>query len=372
MTRLYVAAGGGGDALAAAILHSVIAGSDEPAVIATLAWDRLIIDPLPGPRSIDSFADLKVLGPRTWCVTAETHPVPPAGSALPRLAGEISATLIVLDPRLGARGLADQITDAVTLFKPEWVDIVDVGGDIVALGDEPKVRSPLADCLTLAACADLPVPTTVVVAGPGIDGELLEDYVLDRIMRQGEFFVRLQPADVAPYSRTFQWHPSEATALWAAASAGARGVVEVRDGSVQLTMTEHSANVYRSPHAAVFEAGRLAKELAGTTSFEDAEEVSRRVCGFSETDRERRKALDMARTAATGPGFGAIRERMAAVAEQAHARGVDFVTFRRLAEAMGLGPGQYERFRAHLIGRWPERCVAGLWSVNPALGAGCR
>jgi hypothetical protein len=363
VTRLYVAAGGGGDALAAAILHSVIAGGEEPAVIATLAWDRLIIDPLPGPRSIDSFEELEIHGPRTWRVTARTRAIPPAGSALPRLAGEISATLLILDPELGARGLAEQLADAVAIYRPEQVDIVDVGGDVVALGDERGVRSPLADCLILASCAERPVPVTVVVVGPGIDGELAQDYVLGRIAPTGHYLRRLEASDFAPFSGTFRWHPSEATALWAAASAGARGVVEVRDGSVHLTMTERSADVYQSAHADIFETGRLAKHLAGTTSIAAAEDVAREVCGFSEIDRERRKAKKFVRTATSVPSAETIGERVADVGRRARARGVDFLTFRRIAEAVGLGSGQYERFRATLVEHWPERCVTGLWSV---------
>ncbi|HEV2783174.1 MAG TPA: DUF1152 domain-containing protein [Actinophytocola sp.] len=364
--RLYVAAGGGGDALAAAILHSIFAKPGEPAVIATLAWDRLLVDPLPGPRSINSFAGLEILGPRTWRVTARTRAIPPAGSTLPRLSGEISPALIVLDPANGACGLAEQLRDAVTLFRAESVELVDVGGDVVARGDEAEVRSPLADCLLLAACADLPVPTSVVVAGPGVDGELAQDYVLGRIEPDGQLLLRLEPAHVSPYRETFHWHPSEATALWSAASAGARGVVEVRDGCVRLTLTDTSADVFRVPHGAVFRAGRLAQALAGTRSFAEAEDVARRVCGFCETDRERRKAAQLTRTALSAPQPDLGEERMAAIGAQARARGVDFITFRRLAEAVGLGPGRYEAFRAEMIRRWPERHVAGLWSVAPA------
>src|SRR4030095_14530419 len=51
MSSLSVAAGGAGDALAAAIVHRAL-GHRAPALIATYAWDRLAIDPLPGPRGL--------------------------------------------------------------------------------------------------------------------------------------------------------------------------------------------------------------------------------------------------------------------------------------------------------------------------------
>ena len=46
---LYVAAGGGGDVIGATILHAAIGSPDEPQ-IATFSWDRLLVDPVPGPR----------------------------------------------------------------------------------------------------------------------------------------------------------------------------------------------------------------------------------------------------------------------------------------------------------------------------------
>ena len=42
------------------------------------------------------------------------------------------------------------------------------------------------------------------------------------------------------------------------------------------------------------------------------------------------------------------------------------MTFRRLAEAVGVPAGQqeYERFRAQLVRRWPQRAVVPVWSVR--------
>ncbi|MGH9217468.1 MAG: DUF1152 domain-containing protein, partial [Acidimicrobiales bacterium] len=50
MGALFVAAGGGGDAITAAVLAPILSASDQPPVIMTYSWDRLLIDPLPGPR----------------------------------------------------------------------------------------------------------------------------------------------------------------------------------------------------------------------------------------------------------------------------------------------------------------------------------
>ncbi|MEV0438494.1 DUF1152 domain-containing protein [Streptomyces spectabilis] len=87
MKRLIIAAGGGGDAVAAAMLHAALyAADDEPALILTYSWDRLIIDPVPGPRAPSDFTGLHQLTPHVWAVPGTTTPKPPHAATLPRLA----------------------------------------------------------------------------------------------------------------------------------------------------------------------------------------------------------------------------------------------------------------------------------------------
>ena len=182
MADLYVAAGGGGDALAASIIHRALGGRD-PAVIATYAWERLAVDPVPGPRGADDFVGLERLGQGTYAITPTTTPKTPSGSTLPRLAAEIGDGLELLDPTHGAVGMQGQLNELIDLYQPTHVDVVDVGGDALATGHEPGLRSPLADALALAACARIRVQTHLLVAGPGLDGELSETDVLKGLIR---------------------------------------------------------------------------------------------------------------------------------------------------------------------------------------------
>ena len=80
-----MAAGGGGDAITSAALSRALNLTD-PLVIMTYSWDRLMIDPLPGPRSAADFTGLRYLGPHTAEILPDTQARPPAGSSLPRLA----------------------------------------------------------------------------------------------------------------------------------------------------------------------------------------------------------------------------------------------------------------------------------------------
>ncbi|WP_199484766.1 DUF1152 domain-containing protein [Actinomadura craniellae] len=360
MTRLYVAAGGGGDSLAAAIIHT--ATSTEPAHIATLAWDRLLIDPLPGPRSPSDFTGLRRLGEHVTTITSDTRPIPPAGSTLPRLAAEIDATLVLLDPTGGATGLRTQLRELASSLAAPRAEIIDVGGDALAHGDEPGLRSPLADALALSACQDIGIPVDVLIAGPGLDGEIPEDQVLARA--GDRIATRLHRADAERHAHVFDWHPSEATALLAAAARGARGTAEIRDGGLPVALTEHSSDVHRLALTRALAINTPAQALRHTTSLHQAEETMRTLCGFSEIDYERAKAT---RTPPAGPTAITkdIDDEARAYERDAAARGIDFLTFRRLAEVLNLSATMTGHLRAHLIATRPAHHLPPIWATRP-------
>ncbi|MGW2849339.1 DUF1152 domain-containing protein, partial [Streptomyces sp. NPDC001274] len=158
MTRLIVAAGGGGDAIAAAMLGGALYGDSGRTVIFTYAWDRLLIDPLPGPRGAADFRGLEILTPSVRSVPGTARPIAPAGSTLPRLAAELPHTFALIDPCRGAEGVTRQLEELVNHLKPESIDLLDIGGDVLARGDEPTLKSPVADALALAACCQVNAP----------------------------------------------------------------------------------------------------------------------------------------------------------------------------------------------------------------------
>lgn len=365
MNELYVAAGGGGDVLAATIINAALRRPRNRTVIATYAWDRLLVDPLPGPRGLNDFDGLRRLSDHIFRITSSTKPVPPAGSTLPRLAAEVTPLLMLLDPYGGARGLARQLADAVSYFGVDRVHLVDVGGDILARGNEPSLRSPLADALALAACADLPAEVDVLVTGLGLDAELDEDYAHDRLGANPHVHTRLLAEHVKPLATTFDWHPSEATAMLAAACMGARGKAEVRDAGTTVTLGDGTATVYRVPLAHVLGGSPLARLLCDTTTFDQVEEAVRTICGFCEMDYERAKAKRLGDEPPRPLSWAEFEHRLGVFEDGARERGADFVTFRRVAEAIGRPEGGYEAMRRNMIERWPERFAWPIWSLTP-------
>lgn len=333
MRTLIVAAGGGGDAITGAALAGTL-GTTGPLVVMTYSWDRLMIDPVPGPRTAAEFDGLHQLAPHVLEVLATTTPIAPAGSSLPRLAAELPARLLLLDPGGGAVAMAQQITAAVEFFQLDDIALVDVGGDALTDGADTGLRSPLADQLALAACVRTGIPTRLLIAGAGLDGELPAAVVGQRLAQlDAQSLPALDEQAIASVRHVFDWHPSEASGLLAAAAAGRRGRVEVRDAGDHVDMTDATTAI------SAVDAGRAAHStpatrLTETKSLEEAEQIIRDATGISEIAYETKKAERLADRQAHEP-TAADLPALDGFADDARTHGAAFVSVRRLSELLG-------------------------------------
>ncbi|MCX5040073.1 DUF1152 domain-containing protein [Streptomyces coelicoflavus] len=185
MSDLYVAAGGGGDPVGTLIAARALGGDAAgPPPIATYAWERPEVDPTATALGDGDFEGLVRetgdAGDGFAAFTPATRVRPPAGSTLPGLARDLPARLLLLDPAAGLRALARRL-GSMAAAAGGRIRVVDIGGDILTHGDEPGLCSPFTDALTLAACHLTGIPTTVHVAGPGLDGEIEERTLLERL-----------------------------------------------------------------------------------------------------------------------------------------------------------------------------------------------
>ncbi|MET9834835.1 DUF1152 domain-containing protein [Streptomyces sp. NPDC006385] len=363
MTRLIVAAGGGGDAVAAAMLDAALYGGDGRAVIFTYAWDRLLVDPLPGPRGVADFTGLEPITPAVWSVPATARPIAPAGSTLPRLAAELPHTFALIDPHHGVEGVTRQLEELVSHLEPESIDLLDVGGDILARGDEPTLKSPLADALTLAACCQVNAPIRLLIAGPGLDGELSSDDLRPAL---GGVTHTLTAKDVEPISAVLEWHPSEATAMLAATARGVRGTCEVRDAGLPVPLTDEGAAVHEVDLDEALSRNSLTRAIMTTATLDEVEAHSREVCGFSEIDYERNKAAWLKEQPPVELDAEAVLARLDQFEAEARSRGVTHTTFRHITEALNLDGSQRDALRQLLISSRPEQYDAPLWHIAAA------
>lgn len=343
MRTLFVAAGGGGDAVAVLLVRRLLApDEDGPALVSSCAWERLRIDPVPGPRPRSDFRDLALVDGVAAEVTGRSDTIPPGRSLLPRLASEANARVFLHDFEGGAVGLAQQLQHLVAALEVDRLVVVDVGGDIVGRGHESALLSPLADSLTLAACFHLSIPTTVAVVGPGVDGELSATYVHETLQlvgasRTGSVSIR----DVDQIRSLLRWHPTEATTIAAAAALGVRGAVDMRRGLTPVPMDASSAAVW-SVDRPKPDAFPIAQALMPTISLAGAEDVVRRVA-VNELNYERQRSDRRNSAPPTA---------LATFAEASRAAGATHATTRRIVEATRSDPSDWPPVRVEGLGLW--------------------
>jgi hypothetical protein len=167
-----------------------------------------------------------------------------------------------------------------------WPGVLNEVPEVLAQGDEPTLKSPLADALTLAACCQV-APIRLLVAGPGLDGEISPD---DLRPLFGTLVHTFTAEGVDAISSILEWHPSEATAMLAATARGARGICEVRDAGLPVPLTDEGPTVHEVDLDDAVSRNSLARAIMTTATLDEAEAYSREVCGFSEIDYERNKA----------------------------------------------------------------------------------
>ncbi|WP_327095918.1 DUF1152 domain-containing protein [Nocardia vinacea] len=328
MTALAIAAGGGGDAVTAAVLAEKLPDLGVSAIM-SYSWDRLLIDPVPGPRSRADFHGLIDHG--TVAEVPQTAGLRVGQSTLPRLARHIAQPLLLMDIQDGVVGFAAQIVSAAVAFGADEVVVIDVGGDILAEGHEGGLRSPLADSVALAAAVRSDLPATVLVAGIGLDGELsCADLQLRLEILGAEQEAVLEPADVGAFEGIWSWHPSEANGLVAAAANGWRGDVETQRGSI-VQLADAATYVYRVAADAVASAS-LAELVASTTTLGQIEDLLRERRGYSDIDVERDKLANRFASHPPMPDVLSLIDRYAA---EAAGRGIDALTIRRVIELAG-------------------------------------
>src|SRR3954454_1879876 len=286
---LLIAAGGGGDVIGAVMVAESLGLTQRDASVATLAWERLLVDPVPGPRSTNDFKGLLQRG-NTFEVLPTTRTCEPYGSLLPRLRRDLGYQQFLLDPRAGVSGLVTQLQALEALLnEPREVWLVDVGGDVLATGAEAGLRSPLCDALTLAATTQLGGAPRLLVAGPGLDGELTPTEIQDRLRKSSATLVATLDAPSENVMSVLEWHPTEASALLAASADGIRGRVEIRDAGTPIDLTPQSAQLWSMPAVDALP-GSTAQDVLGTTSLSEAEQAMKGRLGWTELDHERRKA----------------------------------------------------------------------------------
>ena len=175
---LVIGVGGGGDVVGALAAARFLEFCGLAFVLGGLSWERFVFDPVPGPRMLSEVENVRVLHPRVWMANPNSQTKTGVFFAESRMAAAHGKEVLLVDINGGADEVVQGLEVAIKELRTDLVLGLDVGGDSLAQGNEPGLRSPLADSVMLAAYAELERRGHRAlwgVFGYGSDGELTVD-----------------------------------------------------------------------------------------------------------------------------------------------------------------------------------------------------
>ena len=279
---LVVALGGGGDSVAAHLIASDLIASGADAYVVSLAWERFVIDPLPGPRRCSELADLISIDDLVGEVTSRTSF--PSGARINQSVLVQSWPEIrhfILDPYLGVQGLIVGLKILGSYLGITKMIGVDVGGDVLADHPLPTIRSPLADAMLASSLYCVDPDTKIYVCGAGLDGEIPMEQMHIAISNhlQLNYVIGFYTAPLELVERLIsllrqRLINTEMTGLYLYAHQGMRGNVLVRDaGSIVTVGLDTTVGLIYSARAICEKINPLPIALCETTSIQEASNV---------------------------------------------------------------------------------------------------
>jgi hypothetical protein len=300
---LVVGIGGGGDVVGALATARFLEFLGLRFTLGGLSWERIVYDPVPGPRKLSEVRNVAAFHPFAWMANRDSQTDTGVLFAESHMAAAIGRDILLIDINGGVKGVVDGLEAAMDHLDTDLLAGIDVGGDSLAQGQEPGLRSPLADSIMLAACAELERRgrrTLWGVFGYGSDGELTVDEIeaaLSKLGAAGGLLGAwgLTPKIAVELEEVVKTVPTEASALPLECFRGAWGRRGIRGGQRSLKMTPLTTLTFFMSPSKVFDSlSRPAQALRSSCSLDEANDALHAIGIRTELDFER----DFQRTAA--------------------------------------------------------------------------
>jgi hypothetical protein len=202
---------------------------------------------------------------------------------------------VLVDVGGGPAAVADGLAQAAAKLGVDLIVFADVGGDVLAHGNEPGLGSPLCDAVMLAAAVRLEREGHEVLGaifGPGCDGELTLAEVSARLAdvaaAGGLAGARgLTPPIADRLDAAIEQVPTEASAQAVRGFRGGFGATSIRGGRRKLELMPAVAlTVYFDVSIAYEASAPLARAVYDAGSLDEANEIMRGLGVRSELDWE--------------------------------------------------------------------------------------
>ncbi len=290
--------GGGGDVVGALALARMCEALGTPFVLGGVAWERIAVDPRPGPRSMAEIQHARRLGDSAVLAGPKTSTPEGIAFAEAGMAAHLGVDTVLVDVTSGAVGAASGIAAAIDALDCDLLVGVDVGGDVLARGDEPGLASPLCDAIMVAAAlrASDRVAPLLAVLGPGCDGELTASEVLERTAALGRAGAWLgtwgvTPAIAGELAAAAASVPTEASLQVARCARGELGETLIRGGRRRVELGPVGALAFVFDPAVVPRGALpLVDAVADSHSIEEGRAALAALGVSTELDYERARA----------------------------------------------------------------------------------
>ena len=293
---LVVGVGGGGDVVGALATARFLEFVGPRFTLGGVSWERIVYDPVPGPRKLSEVRNVAVLHPFAWLANRDSQTDTGVFFAESLMAAAIGQDVLLIDINGGVNGVVDGLETAIEKLDIDLLVGIDVGGDSLAQGSEPGLRSPLADSIMLAAFTELEKRggrTLWGVFGYGSDGELTVDEIetaLSKIAVSGGLLGAwgLTPKIAEELEEVVKTVPTEASAIPLQCFRGASGTKKIRDGNRSLKLTPLTALTFFMAPTKLYETlSRPAQAVRQSSSLEEANDALHAMGIRTELDYER-------------------------------------------------------------------------------------
>jgi hypothetical protein len=281
--------GGGGDIVSTVPTANFLKGFGFEVLHGSIVWDRIVVDPKPGPRSLEELQNIEIYNDVIAFASEKTvtaYGVKPTVARAAKYLGNVVAVDITKGVGRLSKGILEFVED-------NGVSIIiglDGGGDAISIGYESGIKSPLADSICVAALSEIK-GSIIGVFGFGSDGELrLEELMLNisELLKLKAFLgiTAMNEEDYELMSEITKEVVTEASRIPLMAYEGEFGIKKIRTSRTVL-ITPLSILTLFFDTKGVFEINKAAKIVKEAKNIDEANELLNRAGILTELDYER-------------------------------------------------------------------------------------
>ncbi|MHA1409076.1 MAG: DUF1152 domain-containing protein [Candidatus Odinarchaeia archaeon] len=291
---LIIGIGGGGDILGTLPTRNLLRKLGVESRLASLTYERSKYDPIPGPRGLEEIKNIKKIND-TVAIAGE-NAITKDGLIFQatKMSKFLNEEIFLIDISKGVEGVYNGLKDLQEKYNIDLIIGIDVGGDVVAYGNEPGLRSPLTDSIILSALSKIRGKTVIGVYGICCDGELTLNEISSRFAEiySNSGFIGAYPLtqeDINILKKGAEIIDTEASRLPLLISENKTGEITIRDGKRKVNLTFFSIFTFYFKTKKVFEISRAARKIINTNSFIEASKLLNEIGITTEYDLQLRR-----------------------------------------------------------------------------------